>query len=81
MNPFVMQAHRHLPLHQQNDGCEHVNQVREAGKISPSNSPWAAPIVIVKKPNSSIRLCIDYRQPNKVTVQDAYPLPLVEETP
>jgi len=74
------QTPRRLPMHQQSEVREHVDQLLDAGKISPSNSPWAAPIVVVRKPDSSIRLCVDYRRLNKVTIKDAYPLPRVEDT-
>ncbi|CAG2250378.1 Retrovirus-related Pol polyprotein from transposon 17.6,Transposon Ty3-I Gag-Pol polyprotein,Transposon Ty3-G Gag-Pol polyprotein,Retrovirus-related Pol polyprotein from transposon 297 [Mytilus edulis] len=47
--------------------------------IRKSNSPYAAPIVIVRKPDSSIRLCTDFRQLNQKTVRDTYPLPRIEE--
>jgi len=48
------------------------------GIITPSDSPWASPIVIVPKPDGSIRLCVDYRRVNSLTVPDTFPLPRVE---
>ena len=42
--------------------------------IKPSVSPWGAPVVVVKKKDETIRLCIDYRELNKVTVKNKYPL-------
>ncbi|XP_069186505.1 uncharacterized protein [Procambarus clarkii] len=47
--------------------------------IVPSSSPWSSPILLVPKPGKRYRFCIDYRQVNKVTVADTYPLPRVEE--
>jgi len=48
--------------------------------IRASSSPAAAPILFVKKPDGSLRLCIDYRGLNEVTIKDRYPLPLIQET-
>ena len=49
------------------------------GTIEESSSPWLAPVVIVSKKSNEIRLCVDYRQLNKQTSKDAYPLPLPDE--
>ena len=48
--------------------------------MSPSNSPWASPIVLVPKKDDSIRLCVDYRKVNKITQKDAYPFPRIDNT-
>ena len=49
------------------------------GIIKESSSPWMAPDVILRKKSGDIRLCIDYRELNKQTTKDAYPLPLPDE--
>ena len=47
--------------------------------IEPAASEWSVPIVLVKKGDGSLRLCVDYRQLNQVSVSDAYPMPRVDD--
>ena len=49
------------------------------GFIRPSTSPWGAPVLFVKKKDGSLRLCIDYRQLNRVTIRNQYPLPRIDD--
>nr|XP_055059066.1 uncharacterized protein LOC129442817 [Misgurnus anguillicaudatus]XP_055059067.1 uncharacterized protein LOC129442817 [Misgurnus anguillicaudatus] len=58
----------------------HLQELKEANIIRESESPFASPIVVVKKKNGSIRLCVDYRKLNNQTIKDAYALPNIEET-
>ena len=51
----------------------------DKGFIRPSVSPWGAPILFVKKKDGTLRMCIDYRQINKVTIKNKYPLPRIED--
>lgn len=52
----------------------------EAGVIRESESPFSSPIVVVRKKNNDVRLCIDYRKLNLQTIKDAYALPNLEES-
>ena len=54
-----------------------VQQMLASDVIRTSNSPWASPVVMVKKKDSSLRFCVDLRQRNAATVKDAHPLPRI----
>ena len=51
----------------------------ESGFIRPRTSPWDAPVLFAKKKDKTLRLCIDYRQLNKVTINNRYPLPRIDD--
>lgn len=55
-----------------------LDELLNADQIEPSNSPYSAPIVLVRKKQGNYRLCIDYRQLNEHSIKDAYPLPQID---
>nr|GEZ94610.1 putative reverse transcriptase domain-containing protein [Tanacetum cinerariifolium] len=56
-----------------------LKELQDKGFIRPSSSPWGAPILFVKKKNRTFRMCIDYRELNKLTIKNRYPLPRIDE--
>ncbi|GKC58628.1 putative reverse transcriptase domain-containing protein, partial [Tanacetum coccineum] len=52
---------------------------KDKGFIRPSSSPWGAPVLFVKKKDGSFRMCIDYRELNKLTIKNHYPLPRIDD--
>ena len=56
-----------------------LQELLEKGFIRPSVSPWEAPVLFVKMKDGTLRLCIDYRQLNKLTVKNKYPLPRIDD--
>ncbi|GKB49370.1 putative reverse transcriptase domain-containing protein [Tanacetum coccineum] len=58
---------------------EQLKELSDKGFIRPSSSPWGAPVLFVKKKNGSFRMCIDYRELNKLMVKNRYPLPRIDD--
>ena len=56
-----------------------LQELQTKGFIRPSTSPWGAPVLFVKKKDGSLRLCVDYRKLNRVTVKNKYPLPRIDD--
>src|SRR6476469_6825807 len=56
-----------------------LQELLDKGFIRPSTSPYGAPILFVKKKDGSMRMCVDYRMLNKITVKNRYPLPRIDE--
>ncbi|KAL5548506.1 hypothetical protein UlMin_003737 [Ulmus minor] len=56
-----------------------LQELLDKGFIRPSHSPWGAPVLFVKKKDGMLRMCIDYRELNKVTVKNKYPLPRIDD--
>ena len=57
----------------------HLRDLLDKGFIRPSISPWGDLVLFVKKKDGSLRICIDYRQLNKVTIKNKYPLPRIDD--
>ncbi|GKE90178.1 putative reverse transcriptase domain-containing protein, partial [Tanacetum coccineum] len=56
-----------------------LKELQEKGFIRPSHSPWGAPVLFVKKKDDAMRMCIDYRELNKLTIKNRYPLPRIDD--
>jgi hypothetical protein len=76
--PFARNQYRLSPIELE-EVKKQVEYLLSKGLIAPSSSPWSAPILFAPKPDGTLRMCIDYRGLNKVTVKDRYPLPRTDE--
>ncbi|GKC79548.1 putative reverse transcriptase domain-containing protein [Tanacetum coccineum] len=56
-----------------------LQELSDKGFIRPNSSPWGAPVLFVKKKDGSFRMCIDYRELNKLTMKNRYPLPIIDD--
>ena len=56
-----------------------LNELLDKGFIRPNISPWGAPLLFVRKKDGSLRMCINYRQLNKVSINNKYPIPMIDE--
>ncbi|GJU57425.1 putative reverse transcriptase domain-containing protein [Tanacetum coccineum] len=59
--------------------ADQLQELSEKGFIRPGSSPWGAPVLFVKKKDGTFRMCIDYRELNKLTVKNRYPLPRIDD--
>ena len=75
----IRQPVRRLPFAVRHEVAQQLRKMQEMGVIQPSNSPWASPIVLVRKKDGSLRFCIDYRKLNAVTKADTFPLPRIDD--
>ncbi|GJS75989.1 putative reverse transcriptase domain-containing protein [Tanacetum coccineum] len=73
----VARAPYRLALSEMKELSEQLQELSDKGFIRPSSSPWGAPILFVKKKDGSFRMCIDYRELNKLIVKNHYPLPRI----
>ncbi|GJV97049.1 putative reverse transcriptase domain-containing protein [Tanacetum coccineum] len=76
--PVARSPYRLAPLEMQELSGQ-LQELQDNGFIRPSHSPWGAPVLFVKKKDGSFRMCIDYRELNKLTVKNRYPLPRIDD--
>ncbi|GKE78731.1 putative reverse transcriptase domain-containing protein [Tanacetum coccineum] len=75
----VAQAPYRLAPSEMQELSNQIQELADRGFIRPSNSPWGAPALFVKKKDGSFRMCIDYRELNKLTIKNRYPLPRIDD--
>ena len=75
----VKEAARRLPYALRQQLEVELDKLLKIKCIEPANSPYASPLVLVRKPDGNLRVCVDYRSVNKDTIPDRYPLPRVDE--
>ncbi|GKC15043.1 putative reverse transcriptase domain-containing protein [Tanacetum coccineum] len=75
----VAQAPYRLAPSEMKELADQLQELFDKGFIRPSSSPWGAPVLFVKKKDGSLRMCIDYRELNKLTVKNRYPLPRIDD--
>ena len=73
------QPARRLPFAVRREVAKQLETMRKEGVIVPSKSPWASPVVLVRKKDGSHRFCVDYRKLNSVTKADTFPLPRIDD--
>ena len=75
----IRERPRPIPPKDFEDCRQHIKGLLDAKIIRPSNSPFASPIVLVRKKSGALRMCIDYRKLNARTVKDSYSIPKIED--
>ena len=75
----IRQRSRRIPPAQREETTKILQDMLSKQIIQPSTSPWALPIVLVRKKDGTLRFCVDYRKLNSLTCKDAYPLPRIND--
>ena len=78
--PAVRQASPHISVYRIEEAQKLLKGLLQDDIIQPTKTPLASPIVLARKKDGSIRMCIDYKKLNAVTRKDAYPLPCIDDT-
>lgn len=68
-----------LPHSRRQEVSKQLTEMLKSGVLQPSQSPWASPVVLVKKKDGSLRFCVDYRPLNAITKRDLFPLPRIDD--
>ena len=76
-SPISMTPHRMAPVELQEIKVQ-LQELLDKGFIRLNTSPWGAPVLLAKNKEKTLRLCIDYRQLNKVTIKNRYPVPRID---
>ncbi|GJY95605.1 putative reverse transcriptase domain-containing protein [Tanacetum coccineum] len=76
--PVAKSPYRIAPSEMQELSVQ-LQELQDKGFIRPSHSPWGAPVLFVKKKDSALRMCIDYKELNKLTIKNRYPLPRIDD--
>ena len=78
-SPPIKQAACRVPYAARQEIAAQLSKMQDGGVIQPSKSSWVSPVVLVRKRDSSLRFCVDYRALNSITKPDVFPLPRIDD--
>src|SRR4051812_34497614 len=76
--PIAKRPYR-MPVNELAELKEQIRELQSKGFIRPSSSPWGAPVLFVEKKDGTLRMCVDYRSLNDITIKNKYPLPVIND--
>lgn len=74
----IKQKTRGIPASFREEFKRTIMEMKKAGLIVDSKSPWCSPVRLVRKKDGTIKVCVDFRKLNNVTIKDAYPIPIID---